>query len=342
MEQLQEAERNYQQTRRTVMLLAVLISVLAFAGAMLWSKARLQNVEQQILAEQREKEQLWADRAVEAMQLWRDRLLEQVSYVSRSDEFRLFVMDVQKLGPGAFARYSAPGVLENESDPLYPVAETLAYLDGLLQDHCRRRGWTDARIVAPDGSNVVCAADAPALPPATLGLVRRAAAAKSRVFGPVYEREGELWVDLVDTMEEVLGEDKIVGFLLVSVPVNEPLTEFLASDKASDPQSRYRVLVGAPGEGAQVRAVGLREGKPVLGTHVLPVSGSAEQFGYARRRSVDGDGDAWSLGKRLAGVEWFALQEKPAALVDAELKGQAARVYTLGALGSVGLNWKRI
>ena len=331
----QAAARQYRMKKTVVASVGLLFFVLVAAVAFVLCNFQLKYSTQEILNKQRDIQQAWVDRSLESARVWRNKLVEQARFISAAEMFRLFAADVRGLGPEEQERLAASEATQSDDEALRSLAGQLSYMRDILQDFVRRRGWTAARVVAPDGALLVAPSGSGPLSPAQTALVGRAGADRGLAFGPVRALNGNLVMDMVDPLYEVLGEGdpKPVAFLLLTVPVEKAMADFLARNPDQHEDFQPRIL-DRTSSGMEV--VLLRDGKPVLAPAAFQ-PGTDMSLPFMRRSALTGGGEVYSLGGTLTDLNWCLVLEVPASLVDAQLEGQATQIYGLGVLGSLGV-----
>lgn len=314
---------------------AVSLSLLVVAAAIAYGLCTLQlkNVTQDILNNQREVQQSWVDKSQESIRAWHTAVVEQARLVSSAEMFRLFAVDVRNLGHNGQARLSAPDAMSHSDESLRNLAEQMGYMQDLLQDFSRSKGWISAKMVSPKGSPFVVRMGDTPLDEAQIALAARAVEQKTVVFGPVRALGNSVVMDLADPMYEVLGrgENAPVAVFFATIPMDRVLTSFLALRQEQYGGFLPRILQnGAKG----TEAVLLRDGKIVLeSVQALPLE---DGLAFKRRQALVGGEEAYSLGSYLKNLGWLVALEAPAAMVDAVVEGQARQIYGLGILGSLG------
>lgn len=314
---------------------AVSLSLLVVAAAIAYGLCTLQlkNVTQDILNNQREVQQTWVDKSLESIRVWNATVVEQARLVSSAEMFRLFAVDVHNLGPGGQARLSAPDAMNTGDESLRNLAEQMGYMQDLLQDFSRSKGWISARVVSPKGNPFVEQMGNATLGDAQIALVARAVEQKTVVFGPVRALGGNMVIDFADPMYEVLGRgtNAPVAVLFATLPMDRVLTAFLALRQEQYGGFLPRILQAGPNG---TEAVLLRDGKVAL----EPVQSLPLEDGliFKRRAALVGGDEAYSLGSYLTNLGWLVTLEAPASMVDAVVEGQAKQIYGLGILGSLG------
>jgi len=319
---------------KKAVVLAVGLCLLAVAAAVAYGLCSLQlkNVTQEIESSQRELQQSWVDKSLEAVHAWNAGLTENLRLVSGAEIFRLFAMDVRGLGPDGLRRLSAPDALQSGDESVVSLAEQMDYMQDLLQDFVRGKGWISARIVTQEGMPLLVRRGAAPLGEAEISLVREAVRTKTVAYGPVRMLNGMPVMSVADPMHEVLGRggDAPVAALLAVIPVGKALTGFLSLRQEHAGLTPCILQQGVSG----AEAIVLRGNAPVVETARLEHFDGSLPFKL--RPALTGEGTAYSLGSRFSGLGWLVAVEAPAVMVEELVQGQARQIYGLGILGSLG------
>lgn len=324
----------YRLKKMAVALAGLFLLLVTASVAYVLCSLQLRNVTQEILAGQRDTQQAWVDKSLEAVRAWEANLLEQIRFVSAAEIFRLYAVDVGALSPASVAALDAPDAARSDDAAVAGLAEQKEYLWDLLRDTARGRQWAAARIVGPQGQNLVADADAPELGAAQWALAQSAMEQRAVRYGPVRPLGGGLVMDVAAPLYEVLGQggkNRAVAALLVSVPMDGPLAAFLTV--GPEQQRLFAPLLlqlGAEGpealvvEAGAVRLEPLREA-PAPAPSVL-----------LRRPGALGAGPVYAVESALPDLGWRIVAEAPAAGVEGLLLQQKKQIYGLGILGSLG------
>ena len=307
--------------------------------ALLVARFRVENATQTILAKQRDTQQTWLDKSLDAIRVWRNELVEQSRFISASEMFRLFVMDARELNADALARIADPEALNSEDEAVRSLAEQLTYMQDLLKDFTRRRAWTDARVLRADGTPLVSPDFATPLTEAQTGLVRRAGESGKAAFGPLRMTDNGLVMDMADPLFEVLGTDEpqTVAVLLLSVPMDKPLARFLARTGEHEETLLPRIV----DQGPDGPVMALIEGGHVVQQPVTPTlvqELEPKTIPFQRREALDGKGEVYSMGARPTILDWRFVLETPAAEVDGLISNRRNVNYLL-SLACAGVLW---
>lgn len=345
-----------------IILGSLLLVAITAAVAWFGYSSQIKIASQETIARQRDLQQAWVDKSLDSIRSLTGNLLEQARFVSSAEMFRLLAAEMQDLDPAMHANIRKQlasmhagseekksgqgddggedaGGSGQDDEAARSLAEQLSYMQGVLQDFASRRGWSDLRIVSASGIDIVTTPDAAGLKAGSddqrLALLKRAAAARTHLFGPVLRRGEGLVLDLADPLYEVLGggEPKIVAWLLATVPVDRELAECLAVNQ--EQKEIFRPCLISTDGGGDAQAVVMETGKPML-AKAAPMSRDLT-LTFARRPSFAGHGDSYSLGSRIGGTDWGLVLEVPAALVDRELAAQSAQIAGLWGLGGLGV-----
>lgn len=300
---------------------------------MLLCNFRSQYVSQAILNQERDLQQIWLNRAMDAISAWRNELTDQARFISSSEMFRLFISDALEMDKEHFERLQEPDSLHAANENLRSMAEQLSYLRDLLRDLTRRRAWTDARILLPDGQLLVGPEFSLPLLQSQKDITQQAIDTGKVVFGPLRSQDGLLTMDMADPLFQVLGSNdpRPIGALLLSVPMEKALTTFLTNQTEKREGISPRI-VSQSGQGSAMAL--LESGIVVL--EAIEQAPPAD-YPFMERMSLDGQREVYSLGARPAGLNWQYVLETPAALVQARIHDQKVQIYALGGLASLGL-----
>lgn len=325
--------RRYRLKKAVVLSVSLSLLVASAVVAYILCSLQLKNVTQDILGNQREVQQSWVDKSLEAIRAWNIAVVEQARLVSGAEMFRLFAVDVRNMGPDAPQRLSAPDAAETGDESVRNLAEQMRYMQDLLRDFALSRHWVSARVVTPQGRPLIAHEDELPLGEAQTALVRRAVAEKTMAYGPVRVLGDALVMDVADPMYEVLGrgENAPVAALLATIPMDKALVSFLTFRQ--DQYREFLPRIVQKGE-AGPEAVLLHEGRAVIEPVQMPLAD--DNLAFKRRTRFVGSGEAYSLGSYLSGLGWLVALEAPADLVDGVVESQARQIYGLGLLGSLG------
>ncbi|WP_165078839.1 MULTISPECIES: HD domain-containing phosphohydrolase [unclassified Desulfovibrio] len=322
---------------RRVLLGCFLIFLILMA--LLIARFRVENATQTILAKQRDTQQTWLDKSLDAIRVWRNELVEQSRFISASEMFRLFVMDARELDADALSRIADPEALNSDDEAVRSLAEQLTYMQDLLKDFTRRRAWTSARVMRADGTPLVAPDFATPLTAPQTALVRRAGESGKAAFGPLRMTDNGLVMDMADPLFEVLGaeEPQTVAVLLLSVPMDKPLASFLARTGEHEETLLPRIVDQGPDGPVMVL---------IKGGHVVqePVTPTLVQelepktIPFMRREALDGHGEVYSMGARPTVLDWRFMLETPAAEVDGIIRSRTILNYAL-FLACAGVLW---
>ncbi len=332
------AARRPHSRRGTILGVGLILFVVVVLVALLLCRFRAEYATQAVLAKQRDIQQAWLDKSLDAIRVWRNELVEQARFISASEMFRLFVMDARELDAATLGRIADPDSLNSTDETIRSLAEQLTYMQDLLKDFTRRRAWTDARVLRADGTPLVAPEFATQLSREQTDLVRRAGESGHAAFGAIRKEENGLVMDMADPLFEVLGasEPQPVAVLLLSVPMDKPLAGFLARTGEHEETLLPRIVIQGP-EGP---IMALARGGSVLLEPVaasLPRLLEQKTLPFMRRQALDGRGDVYSMGARPTVLDWRFVLETPAAEVDALISSQKWQIYGLGVLASLGI-----
>lgn len=332
-----------QSRKRAIFFAAAIAFLITAAVAALLCRSYSGNEIQAMLNRQRDVQQTQMEKSLDAIRVWRVELVNQARFISSSEMFRIFLTDTRDLTPEQLKMLAQPDALHSQDENFRALAEQRVYMQDLLRDFVRRRSWNDARLISANGQIILARESAPPLTRAQDDLVQRAITSKLAIFGAIRQQDNNYYMDMADPLFEVLGgEDiKCIAVLLLSVPIEKPLTNFLASssghEDAINPrivdQTRYGTeLIMLSGNHLTSRT--LKEALPQTG---LP-------FGLRESLAslVQGGQDkappmVYSMASQPTLLEWQLVLETPAHVLDARIKSRQWQIYGLGALATIGL-----
>lgn len=328
--------------RRAIFITAAIAFVIAATCAALLCRSYSENETQAILNRQRDVQQTQMDKSLDAIRVWRVELVNQARFISSSEMFRIFITDTRDLTPEQLKLLAQPEALHSPDDNIRSLAEQRVYMRDLLRDFVRRRSWNDARLISANGQEILARESAPPLTRAQDDLVKRAVTSRLAIFGPIRQQNNNYYLDMADPLFEVLGgEDlKCVAVLLLSVPIEKPLINFLSSSSGHEDaitprivdQTRYGTeLIMLSGNHLSTRT--LKESLPQTG---LPF-GLREGLASIAQGENRTPAMVYSMASQPTLLDWQLVLETPASVLDARIHSREWQIYGLGALATVGL-----
>lgn len=342
-----------QYTGRKAFLWSALISFVFIAiAACFLCAARVENETQTILNRQRDHQQTMLDKTLDAISVWRLELEKQAKFISGSEMFRVFISDTRGFSQQRLEELSDPESLHSDDETTRSLAEQRAYMQDLLKDFTRRRAWNEARIISVEGNELLASDAAPPLTDAQKELVEKASGAKRATFGPIRQSKGELFMDMADPFFEILGADepRIVGVLLLTVPMDKPLSAFLANPGGQNEPTYARIVdqSGTPpslimlrGNKLTLRHLAERVSDGPLPFELRPALASLETISSQLVSNADAavsqPEEVYSLGAEPALLNWLYVLETPASWINEEIRSLQYHIYGLGAVGTLFL-----
>lgn len=311
--------------------------ILGTLGVIAWQLCNLniKNSTQIILNRERDIQQTWMDKSLDKIRVWRNEIVEQARYLSTSEMFRLFVMDTRGYSPKDMEELGEPDALHSPDEDTRGMAEQFIYIRDLLKDFTKRRAWTDARILRVDGTQVIAGEFALPLTEEQKSLAIAAGDSGKPSFGPIRRGQDGLLMDMADPLFEVLGakEQKPIAVLLLSIPLDAPLTNFLSSNSEQHLTILPRIL---DKNGERVNVAFLSgDGLKFEETSNPPENMEGFTFGL-HKGVLDGD-DFYSMGAYPTVLKWLLVLETPAKEVNAIIDEQKTQIYMMGGLATLGL-----
>lgn len=324
-------------SKRIALLIATSLTACIFAAVWLVCSMEYNNKKKDVLYAQKESMDIWVSGTVNAAGLWLDGLESQAKRVSSSELYRLFASEVtmmdiktQSLVNEADSGVALPDSIAN-------LAEEVPMIRNLLFDFMTYSGLMDARIVGNEGQTLLSAMPRPSpVTPEQMMVAQKAIKEKRVAYSAVRSSPSGLVIDIADPLLATMTSEGVgepVGALVLTAPVTGQIAQFLTRDLRqaglkssflqyhSDAWQDVRVAEPAPAALT----------KPV--TDSLQVQNNSLPFAL---RPGLGGGEAYSLGARIVGTDWWIVLEIPATVVDEELSAQKRQIYGMGGLVGLG------
>lgn len=328
-------ERTVKSTRGKMIAVVGLIAfLLAIILAMFLCQARMHLAVETILNRQKDIQQAWLDKTLDAIRVWQSELASQSRLISSSEMFRLFMADTANLKPSELERLAAPDSLHSEDENFRILAEQHAYIQDLLKDLTQRRAWREARIVNATGQDIVTEEFATPLSANQKALVEEAVKAGQPIFGAIRHGEKGLVLDMADPLFEVMGmtEPQCIGAIVLTVPVDRILSTFLTAPGEQNNRILSRIVdrVQEPGNVIFMRGNYLQ-----LEPLKQPIAEQALPFG--ERQNLAGSGQVYSIGASPPNLDWLLIVATPAQYIASAIDSQKHTIYGFGVVGSIGI-----
>lgn len=319
---------------KTIVAVGLVTFALAIVLTIFFCQSRMQYATQTILNQQKDIQQAWLDKTLDAIRVWQSELVSQARKVSSSEMFRLFMTDTANLGPAELERLAAPDSLHSPDDNLRGLAEQHAYIQDLLKDLTQRRAWTEARIVNASGQDIVTEEFATPMHEYQKALVEKAVKAGQPVFGPVHQDAKGFVMDIADPLFEVMGmtEPQCIGCIILTVPVDRILATFLMTPGEQNNRILSRIIDRAMPEENVIFLRGnflqIEPLKQKLDEHTLA---------FGERDNLTGTEKVYSMGATPPNLNWLLVVETPAQFVKSIIDSEEYKIYGLGILSSIGI-----
>ena len=326
-----EEKSTYSYSQRSLYLvMAALVLLVGFVAALI-SRGQVNVMENEVVAREQNLAQAWVESSLENLNFAIAKVLEPINFMSQAEMFRLFVNDINQVVGDNLAKLNSAEVLENEEHELHSITEELAYLRDLMRDTAKRQGWLNVGLFNHEALEIV-SLSSKADVRLNHDLFLQAKEKRRPAFSNIYLHDKQFVVDIVEPLYEVMSnkEPAIVGYLLVTLPVNNILQDILSPAHLQNLAVRPSLLTFAK-EGYKAFFLGQDAQIAVIeGEKVAP-----SKLGFTKRASFVDGGEVFSQGGRLANPLWYVLVEKKVDLVGAEIAAKAQKIYGLGVLGSL-------
>lgn len=324
-------------SKRTAMLIASCLAVCVFAAVWLVCSTEYNSKKKELLYAQKESMDIWVSGTVSAAGLWLDGLEGQAKRVSSSELYRLFATELAMMDAKTQALVNEADAGVTLPDSVANLAEEVPMIRSLLFDFMTYSGLMDARIVGREGQTLLSAMSRPSPVTPEQGLVAQTAMTEKRVaYSPVRSSPSGLVIDIADPLLATMSTDgagQPVGALVLTAPVTGQVAQFLTRDlRQAGLKSYFLQRKGTAWEDVRVAEP---SPAPLTGAVAESLQAQDNNLPFALRPGLGG-GEAYSLGSRVVGTDWWIVLEIPAAAMEKELGSLWWMIYGMGALVGLG------
>ncbi|MBQ7585670.1 MAG: hypothetical protein IJU40_05420 [Desulfovibrionaceae bacterium] len=329
-----EEQASYLYTHKFLFLFLAGLVLAVGIVAVLLCNAKVQVLEQNIKVSQRNAEQAWVDVTLDNVRMWRTKLLESIHQISQAEMFRLFANDVYQACGDNLSVLKSAEVLHDENHELHSMSEEFSYLRDLLQDTVKRRKWYTAKILNPNGKDIIALSHAKSLDVEQQVAIEMVKKERRTAFTTIYQQDKHLLMDIIDPLYEALSSSgpKIVGYFVVTVKMDNELKEIFSERYLQDNTFKPSLLTqGSKG----YSVLKIEGGKVQILNEILKLN--YPKIPFAERKALIGDQPVYSQGGKLNNPNWWVVLEKDSHLIEAVIERQAWEIYSIGVLGSLAI-----
>lgn len=312
-----------------VLILAACLAVAFFGMAYLVATLHYDYTKDQILEDQKKKQESWLTGTADRIILWRNGLENQVRRISGAEQYQIFATEIKSLGVRLAERINNEMPLDGARNrKVEELATRLPVLRNQLREFIQTNGFNDARIATVQGQTLL--SSVPRQNPVTgiqQTVIAQAVKTGRMAIAPVRSDSGHgLTLDLADPIDLTPdATEKQNPALLVSIPITSQIVLFLSRNVRQLDKAVPRLLQERNNSFAELR-VETAKPVPLIATDRLQKD-SQQHFSFARRPSLDGRSTVYSSGVHLPVLQWWVVLELPVEEVDAYLRSQAWICY---------------
>ncbi len=282
-----------------------------------------------ILATQKERLQLNADATVESIRIWGVSLENQSRRVSDSELYRLFVQDIAAMDSQQSNLLNDPNASDMLTEDMAFLAEQIPMMRTILLDFMSYNGLQDVRLVSPDGNTILSSLARPTpLQQEQITAVQRAVTQNKISYGPARLTSTGMVLDYATPLLPAVTTsetEKPVAAFLISVPVTGQLANFTSRGASSQREIENNILQY---DGSKWEVV--RPDSTADLPKDIEIAADATGISFAKRSSVGGTHEVYSLGGIVPNVGWIVVEEIPANIVESQLSRAFNLIYGAG------------
>jgi PAS domain S-box-containing protein len=335
--------------KQGVKLSVALAFGLIMSAGILFLANKAMNEKLRVTLEHQEKRLiLLADSRAQMVNAWLDTVAHHGDRLIKSDLFRLYASEVDTVKGDLASIFGAVPMNEDEvEDEGNELAAQLPMMQNMLREFSTYSGILNARILNRKG-NAYIATDGHLPPMLDEQLEQARAAVKSKAprFSPLRKTSLGIEMDVyvpIFSPEALEGVEEPVGALMMTRQVAGKITELLANSTLSAKGEKTRLIQRSGNEFRQVTPWTTDGFSDVTANMQL---GKDDVLLFGERSSLsDRDVKVLSVGVRIAGPEWWIVQEADYDDIINPILEFNSTVYVVAGLGiltallTAGLAW---
>ncbi len=322
-----------------VIILGILLFI--FAGAYYVCTIDYEKRKLEILEEQRIAQETLVYGTKETMMLWSKGLQEEAERISRSDLYRLFLEEVNSADASVSAQINSIGTQSSQnsamaqSEDFASFVEQVPFMRDALSDYMNYNSFTDARIIAKNGTTILSALSLPSpLTNEQEQVAINAIKNNSMTFSRVRPSASTLLIDIALPIPPLFeNEDSLpTGALLLTQSITNQIAQF--TTRQVRPESNLtQYILQKNNDGYE----NIKVQSPVPVKVTTPLALKNNELEFALRTSVDSDSLVYSYGEHVDTLNFLVVSELPAHIIHENFTTLAWTIYGLGALASIGI-----
>jgi len=295
---------------RSELVMGLAIISLIVAALMAWVAWSV-NVKQREVQEQvRERLTLLASSRAEVFESWLGGLVEQTDKLISSDLFRLYATDMDMID--ADPSFLITGIIPDGKayDQMAQLTDQFPLMHQTFADFTSFAGFLSGRIVHRSGQSYIGSDNRVSpLSPVQLGLIKKTFAYPLPHFSPLRQTGNGLVIDLFVPILSTATENdtkKAAAVVMLTKSAGTTITSLLSNTPLSAKGERTRIM--------QMTEKGYSEIVPWNPEGLMPLAappelGSDQGLGFARRDSLGGRTDVFSVGAKIPNINLWMVQE---------------------------------
>jgi len=347
--QTKEVPKNLGGAKASVKIGVVLAFVLVIsAGILILASRAVSDKQAEGLENQEKRLGLLSHSRAEMVSAWLTNLSKQGDRLIKSELFRLYASEVNALQGDLTAIFGAvsPEDVESGSEGA-ALAAQLPMMQNMLREFSTYSGFTNARILNAKGE-VYIATDGhlPPMEDDQLAHALEAIQTKKATFSPLRKTEQGLEMDTYvpvfapDSRED---KDPAIGALMMTRQITGTITELMSNSSLSAKGERTRLMQR---DGDRFREVTPWTSEGFTDVSSVLAFDDADNLVFAARTSLsEDDREVYSLGIKVAGQDWWVVQESDFRTAMKPIESFTRTVWIVAGLGILtaflvaGLAW---
>ena len=324
--------RYHEPGKKTLGVGLAIIAAVAVV-AVIWVTVALKARETEFEANLQKRLQLMAAAQVQIMDAMIETAVGQANRVINSELYRLYATEVHLIGDDVSLLVSGPLPGQGEiSDEITQLSAQLPMMQSLLLEFTRITDYQAGRVVNRNGT-VFIATDAATNPlrEDQMAMVKGVLQTHMPQFGPLRHSQQGLMLEayLPIFPPEASGLENIPVAVLLLTKLTGERMKALGSSRLIEKGERIRLL--------QKTANGYQEVAPWLPGQLQDISlpldlDRNEQMPFAVRPAFNREGQAYSLGRRVLGPNWWVIVEADYDISRESLRSQQTTTKSMATL----------
>jgi len=321
------------EKRRKAFWLGMIIIAVVAVGAMLWTAWGLKSREREYVTNLQKRIELLASSQVQMVDALIRVARQQADRVIRSELFKLYATEIDLIEDNVALIVAGPLPGHPLKGDQAQLAAQLPMMQNLLTEFTRITGFISGRVVNRNGT-VYIATDATTTPlrPDQAELVKKVIQSKHEQFAPLRHTAHGLVMESFLPIFAPGGtgkEGEVVAVLLLSKAVTARMTEMTSGNNLIEKGESIRLV--------QRGISGLEEIVPWLPGELRAISSSltlisGEKLPFAKRSSLTGDQQVYSVGVPLPGMDFWIVAEADYNLSREALREERRVLISIAAL----------